>query len=74
MTKICVIASTSHEAYHWAKSQNLEDDQWFYPRDTNDLLFKNNFHTVVIGLAGLHNPQFEKLYSLALSRGKIGRI
>ena len=73
MTKICLIASNAHEAYNFAKSQYLEEDQWFYPRDINDLLFKTNFHVIVVGMVHMPSSLFEKTYLLALERGKIGR-
>jgi len=75
MTKICLIASNSHEAYNFAKSQYLEDNQWFYPKDTNDLLFRTNFHVIVVKGAEILPPiLFEKMYKIALIRGAIGRI
>ncbi len=76
MTKLCLIAGNLHEAETFARSQFLENDQWFYPRDINDLLFKTNFHVLVIGSAGMNTPSsyFEKILQSALSRGKIGRF
>lgn len=75
MTKICLIAGNEHEAYQWARNQGLERNQWFYPRNVNDLLFNRNFHVLVIGTAGQNVPSsfFEKIYQTALERGKIGR-
>jgi hypothetical protein len=76
MTRICIIAGNEEEAYRFAKNQNLEKDQYFYPHNSNDLLFKTNFHVLVIGTAGQNIPSliFEKIYNLALERGKIGRL
>lgn len=76
MTKICILAGNYMEAETWARGQNLESNQWFFPNSTNDLLFANNFHTIVIGTAGQNVPAsiFEKIYQLALQRGKVGRI
>lgn len=76
MTKICLIAGNEYEAYQWARSQYLDKEQWFYPKNPNDLLFHSNFHVIVIGSAGMNFPSsvFEKIYRLALERGKIGRI
>ena len=76
MTKLCIIAGNEHEAYQWASNQSLEKDQYFIPKDINDLLFKQNFHVVVVGTAGMNTPSsvFEKIYQTALTRGKIGRI
>lgn len=75
MTRICLIAGNSNEAYRFAHSQNLDKDQWFYPKDINDLLFRTNFHVLVVGSAGQNFPSsiFEKIYQLALERGKIDR-
>lgn len=75
MTKICLIAGNSEEAYRFARLQNLEKDQWFFPSSPNDLLFHSNFHVIVVGNAGMNFPSsiFEKVYKLALERGKIGR-
>jgi hypothetical protein len=76
MTKICIIAGNELEAYRWAQSQNLDKNCWFYPYSLADLMFKSNFHVVTVGTAGENTPPetFEKLYSLALKRGKIGRF
>jgi hypothetical protein len=76
MTKICILAGNSEEAYRFARLQNLEKDQYFYPNSPNDLLFQSNFHVIVCGTAGMNIPasMFEKIYNLALERGKIGRI
>lgn len=75
MTKICLIAGNSHEAYQWARNQNLSREQWFYPSNVNDLLFKTNFHVLVIGTAGQNIPAdiFEMIYQTALKAGSIGR-
>jgi len=76
MTKLCLIAGNIHEAKTFARSQMLEDDQYFYPKDVNDLLFRTNFDVLVVGTAGMNTPSsyFEKIFQTALLRGKIGRI
>lgn len=76
MTKICLIAGNREEAYRYARSQNLEVDQWFFPTSPNELRFLSNFHVIVVGTAGYNFPNtiFEKIYQLALERGRIGRI
>lgn len=76
MTKICLIAGNEHEALAFAKLQSIPQGCWFYPRSINELLFKTNFYTLVIGTAGQNIPSsiFEDLYRLALERGRIGRI
>lgn len=75
MTRICLIAGNAEEAYRFARLQNLEPEQYFYPKDVNDLMFKTNFHVLVVGSAGFNFPPsiFEKIYHLALERGRIGR-
>ena len=75
MTKICIIAGNEEEAYRFARNQNLSKDQYFYPHNVNDLLFRTNFHVIVVGSAGFNIPSsmFEKIYNLALERGKIDR-
>lgn len=76
MTRICLIAGNELEAYRWAKSQNLGKEQYFFPHSMNDLLFKSNFHVITVGTAGENTAPdvFEKLYNLALTRGRIGRF
>jgi len=71
MTKICLIAETADEARRWANSQNLSSEQYFYARNVIDVITKNNFHVIALGIPSSH---FERLYELALVRGKIGRI
>lgn len=72
---ICIIAGNYDEAITWASGQNLEDSEWFYPEDINDLTGRANFHVVVIGTAGQNVPSsyFEKVYTYARQRGRIGR-
>lgn len=76
MTKICILAGNKDEAIKWASGQNLDNEQWFYPRDQSDLIFKFNFHVLVVGTAGMNVPSsyFDKIYSLAQQRGRIGRL
>jgi hypothetical protein len=76
MTKICLIAGNSEEALQFAKAQNIPRESWFYPKNINDLLFRTNFYTFVIGTAGQNIPSsiFEEIYQTALRRGRIGRI
>lgn len=76
MTKICLLAGNPLEAERFAFSQSWDNDTWFYPKDEKDLLFKSNFHVLVIGSAGQNIPSsiFERIYQLALKRGKVGRI
>ena len=73
---MCLLAGNEHEAMAYAKLQNIPRECWFYPRDEKDLLFRSNFYVLVIGSAGMNIPgsMFEKIYSLALQRGAIGRL
>ncbi|MEX0595468.1 MAG: hypothetical protein WD512_03130 [Candidatus Paceibacterota bacterium] len=75
MTRICIFAKNEKEADRWAENQNLSKSQYFYPKDLNDVMFRTNFHVIVIGIQELSvNAQyFEKIYALAQQRGKIGR-
>jgi hypothetical protein len=75
MTRICIIAGNELEAYQFAQSQNWDIKCWFFPYSERDLLFKTNFHVLVVGTAGFNSlpSSFEKIYNLALERGKIGR-
>jgi hypothetical protein len=70
---VCVIAGNFREAETWAKGQNFNDDEWFYPEDDEDLLGRRNFHIIVIGTAGQNVPPgyFEKFYQLAQRRGRL---
>jgi hypothetical protein len=74
MTKICVFAPSEEDANKWARSQNLDKSQYFYPHDVNDILFKKNFHVIVIGIGNLSSSMFEQAYNTALERGKIERF
>lgn len=75
MTKLCIISGNYQEAKTWASGQMLDDDSWFYPADIFDLERRSNFYVVVIGSAGQNVPPsyFERIFSLARQRGKIGR-
>ena len=73
---ICIIAGNKDEAQTWASGQNLSKDEWFYPKNEEELLSRNNFHTLVIGTAGLNIQidHFERIYTLAKIRGRVGRF
>lgn len=75
MTRICIFAKSETEAHRWADNQNLSKSQYFYPKDLNDVMFRTNFHVIVIGIQELSvdAQYFEKIYALAQERGKIGR-
>ncbi len=75
MTKLCLLAGNEYEALAFAKLQNIPRESWFFPKDENDLLFRSNFYTLVVGTAGMNTPPslFERIYRIALERGRIGR-
>jgi fructose-1-phosphate kinase PfkB-like protein len=72
---ICIIAGNYLEAQRWAYGQQLEDSEWFYPAEPQDLFARSNFHVVVVGSAGQNIPPsyFERVFNLAHKRGRIGR-
>lgn len=71
---IFLMAGNYNEAKKWAKAQGLDDKEWFYTLDVDDLNGYMNFHTIVTDSAGELNPHlFEKIYSYAKLRGKMGR-
>lgn len=75
MTRICIIAGNYDEAFTFAAGQSWNRQQWFYPRDEQDLANYSNFHVLVIGTAGQNVPLswFNKFYDLAVRRGRIDR-
>jgi len=72
---ICIIAGNYDEARTWAYGQHLSYDEWFYPADLDELNSRENFHVVVVGTAGYNvSPgYFEKVYTLAHTRGRMNR-
>jgi len=73
---ICIIAGDAHEAETWAHSQLLARNEWFFPESEDDLRQHSNFHVLVVGTAGHHIPAsyFNKIFALAQTRGRIGRV
>jgi len=74
LTKICLFAPSEDEARKYARSQNLEVNQWFYPHSTGEIKLKSNFHVIVIGVGNISSSEFDSAYNLALECGKRGRI
>lgn len=72
---ICIIAGNYKEAVQWARGQSLDDSEWFYPYDIEDLYCRENFHVLVLGTAGENVPPsyFERIYSTAKMRGRMNR-
>jgi hypothetical protein len=71
---ICLIAAY-FEAETYAHSQFLAKSEWFFPQDEDHLRRMQNFHVLVVGSAGHNVPSsyFDKIFSLAQQRGRIGR-
>lgn len=68
---ICIIAGDEREAYQWARSQQLNRSEWFFPSDESALMARVNFHVLVVGTAGQNVPAsyFNRIYTLAKERG-----
>jgi len=69
-----IFAPSEDEAKKWARSQNLEPEQFFYPHSTGEIKLKSNFHVIVIGVGNISSSEFDNAYNLALECGKRGRI
>lgn len=72
---ICIIAGNYKEAETWAAGQNLDMSEWFYPEEAR-LKYQSNFHVIVVGTAGENVPvsYFNRIYTLAKSRGRVDRV
>ena len=57
------------------KGQLLDDDEWIFPHDVDDIRKLSNFHVLVVGTAGMNTPAsyFERILNTAKERGRIGR-
>ena len=73
---ICIISGNYLEARRFADGQFLDENEWFFPIDEDDLKHRQNFHVIVIGSAGMNVPSsyFERILSTAKSRGRINRV
>jgi hypothetical protein len=72
---IFILAGTYKHAKTWANAQNLGCDEWFCTLDVDELKQSSNFHVVILESAAELEPNFfEKLYTLAHARGRIGRV
>ena len=54
----------------------LDADEYFFPFDEEELHTRNNYHTVIVGTAGMNVPSsyFDRLLTTAKKRGRIGRV
>jgi len=73
---ILIVAGNYLEAQRWAAGQLLEDSEWHFPSDIDEIAKMSNFHVLIVGTAGMNTPAsyFERLLSLAKERGRIGRL
>lgn len=69
---ICLIAGTYKSAERWAKSQNLEPWEWFWPADVFVIYGKKNFHTIVVhdGIDNLSNDKLNRLLTASWESGR----
>ena len=71
---IFILAGTYNQAKKWAAAQLLADNEWFSTLDLDELRRASNFHVVIHESASELSPAyFERLFSLAHSRGRIDR-
>jgi hypothetical protein len=71
---ICILAAAYIHAKRWAVAQHLADDEWFCPLDESDIYTRQNFHVIILENASeLPSMTFERLYTLAQTRGRINR-
>jgi len=71
---IFILAGSYNHARKWAAAQMLSDDEWFYTLDLDELKSTSNFHVVIHESASELSPIFfEKIFSMAHLRGRIGR-
>ena len=71
---IFVIAGSYEKAERWAATQQLTKKEWISTLDLDDLRQMSDFHVIVLDSAQELAPSFfEKLFNLALKRGRIGR-
>jgi hypothetical protein len=70
---ICILSGNYLEAERFARSQEWDDNEWFYPFSPEELLTKRNFHVLVIGTAGQNVPPsyFEKIWTVAKHQGRL---
>lgn len=73
---ICIISASHDEAQRWADTYHLENCEWFYPSDFDDLLERCNFHVIVASdsLYNINPAYFERFLHVAKARGRINRI
>ncbi len=69
---ICIIASNHKAAERWAKSQFLQDEDWFFPTCLEDLYYRKDFHVITTpDGADIPNAYLNRLVTLAWKRGRM---
>jgi len=69
---ICLIAGTHKSAERWAKSQNLRQDEWFWPETIFDIMKRKNFHTILVadGIDNMKNDTLNRFLTAAWDCGR----
>jgi len=70
---LCFLAGNYQEAVRFASANLLDDDEWFFPYDEDDLRRRKDFHVIIVGTAGMNVPPsyFERILALARERGRM---
>jgi hypothetical protein len=70
---ICLIAGNFLEAKRWADGQQLNSDEWFYPRNLESVMKRKDFHVLVIGSAGqnVEPAYFDLIFRTAKRQGRL---
>lgn len=69
---ICLIASSKKNAEHWAASQHLMPDEWFWPASAYDIIKRKDFHTILVpnGLEHVTNAWINSMLEYAWKYGR----
>lgn len=71
---ICLLASRYSEAERFAKAQLLDQSEWFFGMDEDELKKRTSFHVITIGyMDDVPQSFFNRIYDLAKKRGRLGR-
>lgn len=71
---ICIIADSYKDAQLWANAQQLESSEWFYPIYESDLYRFRGYHVITLPSSQWLNIKFfERIFTIAKDRGRIGR-
>jgi hypothetical protein len=71
---IFILAGAYSHAKRWAQAQQLNEDEWFCSLDVADIHARENFHVIILESASELPPKtFERIYTLAQTRGRMNR-